>query len=98
MVLSPPPAKGPGLSLVHLGRQTLGALAVSMGSLLWGCSIGWSAVSLPQLREPPSSNQSLSLITPLFTLSPLSLHLVEEASVSWVGSRWARALHPPVCP
>ena len=30
---------GPGLSPVHLGRQTLGALAVSMGSLLWGCSI-----------------------------------------------------------
>jgi len=87
MLLSLPPAKGPGLSPVHLGRQTLGALAVSMGSLLWGCSIGWSAVSIPQLREAPSSNQSLILTTPLFTLSPLSLTLVEEASVSWVGSR-----------
>ena len=52
-------------------------------------------MSIPQLREAPSSNQSLILTTPLFTLSPLSLTLVEEASVSWVGSRWARPLHPP---
>ena len=41
----------PGLSLVHLGRQALGALAVSMGSLLWGCSIGDHLSDLSDLSD-----------------------------------------------
>ena len=58
--------------MLHTSRQILGSIAVSIASLLWGCSIAWPATALPQLRTE-GGNKTHSLE-------------VDDDTASWIGS------------
>jgi len=56
-----------------VARQVAGCASVGVASLLWGMSIAWSAVALPQLRQHADT-------------SPIMEVLVNDVSASWIGS------------
>ena len=99
LCMAPPPGAQP---LRHLPRQCLATLAVSIGSLLWGTAIGWSATALPEMRragvqegrEGDWGGNISSPLTPYggnisFPLLPWQggLPVYDDVSASWVGSR-----------
>ena len=65
---------------VHIYRQVLGAVSVSIASLLWGCSIGWPAAALPQMRQGVEKvgNSLAGLVTDGL--------VVDDSTASWIGS------------
>ena len=65
---------------VNIYRQVLGTISVSLASLLWGFSISWSAVALPQLRQEGGSRNSSSAV--LFS----GMLVVDDSAASWIGS------------
>ena len=59
------------MAAFYVCRQVVGSVAVSISSILWGCSIAWPAVALPQLRQLDNSTVWLE---------------VDDTTASWIGS------------
>ena len=63
---------------IHIYRQVLGSVSVSIASLLWGCAIAWPAIALPQLRNGGDGGSNSSA-------DANSLD-VDDYTASWIGS------------